>query len=131
MKTLKELRAKYKQLKKESDDIYNQIRLLEKKKILSNFVVGNCYFDIEFNTLIKIVAISNSYVYYILLDEDYIGRDSSYVDDVTGWVKITSEQFKKGYLLTLKNIQDPNWEIIKKYNWSDFIIEINKSINKE
>lgn len=131
MKTLKELRAKYKQLKKESDDIYNQIRLLEKKEILSNFVVGNCYFDIKFNTLIKIVAISNSYVYYILLDEDYIGRDSSYVYDVTGWVKITSEQFKKGYLLTLKNIQDPNWEIIKKYNWSDFIIEINKSINKE
>lgn len=32
MKTLKELRAKYKQLKKESDDIYNQIRILEKKK---------------------------------------------------------------------------------------------------
>lgn len=114
MKTLKELRAKYKQLKKESDDIYNQIRLLEKKEIRSSFTVGNCYFDIEFNTLIKIVAISNSYVYYICVDEDYIGRDSSYIYDVTGWVKITSEQFKKGYLLTLKNIQDPNWEIIKK-----------------
>lgn len=50
---------------------------------------------------------------YKQLKEDYIGRDSSYVYDVTGWVKITSEQFKKGYLLTLKNIQDPNWEIIK------------------
>lgn len=131
MKTLKELRAKYKQLKKESDDIYNQIRLLEKKEILSNFVVGNCYFDIKFNTLIKIVAISNSYVYYILLDEDYIGRDSSYIYDITGWVKITSEQFKKGYLLALKNIQDPNWKIVEEHNWSDFIIEINKSINKE
>lgn len=131
MKTLKELRAKYKQLKKESDDIYNQIRLLEKKEILSNFVVGNCYFDIEFNTLIKIVAISNSYVYYICVDEDYIGRDSSYIYDVTGWVKITSEQFKKGYLLVLKNIQDPNWKIVEEHNWSDFIIEINKSINKE
>ena len=53
METLKELRAKYKQLKKERDDIYNKIRILEKKEILSNFVVGNCYFDIEFNTLIK------------------------------------------------------------------------------
>lgn len=131
MKTLKELRAKYKQLKKESDNIYNQIRLLEKKEIRSSLTIGNCYFDIEFNTLIKIVAISNSYVYYICLDEDYIGRDSSCICDVTSWVKITSEQFKKGYLLVLKNIQDPNWEIIKKYNWSDFIIEINKSINKE
>lgn len=131
MKTLKELRAKYKQLKEESKDIYNQIRILEKREILSNFIVGDCYFDIEFNTLIKIIAKSNSYVYYICVDEDYISRDSSYIYDITGWVKITSEQFKKGYLLTLKNIQDPNWEIIKKYNWSDFIIEINKSINKK
>lgn len=128
METLKELRAKYKQLKKERDDIYNKIRILEKKEILSNFVVGNCYFDIKFNTLIKIVSISNSYVYYICVDEDYIGRDSSYIYDITGWVKITSEQFKKGYLLALKNIQDPNWEIVEEHNWNDFIIEI---INKE
>ena len=131
MKTLKELRAKYRQLKKESKDIYNQIRILEKKEILSNFTVGDCYFDIEFNTLIKIVAISNSYIYYICIDEDYIGRDSSYIYDITGWVKITSGQFKKGYLLVLKNIQDPNWKIVEEHNWSDFIIEINKSINKE
>lgn len=131
MKTLKELRAKYKQLKKESVNIYNQIRLLEKKEIRSSLTVGNCYFDIEFNTLIKIVAGSNSYVYYICVDEDYISRDSSYIYDITGWVKITSEQFKKGYLLALKNIQDPNWKIVEEHNWSDFIIEINKSINKE
>lgn len=131
METLKELRVKYKQLKEESKNIYNQIRILEKREILSNFVVGDCYFDIEFNTLIKIVARSNSYVYYICIDEDYIGRDSSYIYDITGWVKITSEQFKKGYLLALKNIQDPNWEIVEEHNWSDFIIEINKSINKE
>ena len=131
METLKELRAKYKQLKEESKNIYNQIRVLEKREIFSNFAVGDCYFDIEFNTLIKIVGKSDSYIYYICVDEDYIGRDSSYIYDITGWVKITSEQFKKGYLLALKNIQDPNWEIIKRYNWSDFIIEINKSINKE
>ena len=131
METLKELRAKYKQLKEESKNIYNQIRILEKREILSNFVVGDCYFDIEFNTLIKIIARSNSYVYYICVDEDYIGRDSSYIYDITGWVKITSEQFKKGYLLALKNIQDPNWKIVEEHNWSDFIIEINKSINKE
>lgn len=128
METLKELRAKYKQLEEESKNIYNQIRILEKREILSNFVVGDCYSDIEFNTLIKIVARSNSYVYYICVDEDYIGRDSSYIYDITGWVKITSEQFKKGYLLALKNIQDPNWEIVEEHNWNDFIIEI---INKE
>lgn len=131
METLKELRAKYKQLKSESNIIHNQIKVLERQEVLSNFVVGNCYFDINFNTLIKIVAISDSCVYYICIDEDCIGRDSSYIYNITGWVKITSEQFKKGYLLALKNIQDPNWEIVEEHNWSDFIIEINKSINKE
>lgn len=30
METLKELRAKYKQLKSESDNIYNQIKILER-----------------------------------------------------------------------------------------------------
>lgn len=131
METLKELRAKYKQLKEESNNIHNQIKILERKEISSNVTVGDCYFDIEWRTLIKIVGKSDSYVYYICVDEDYIARDSSCIYDITGWVKITSEQFKKGYLLALKNIQDPNWEIVKEYNWSDFIIEINKSINKE
>lgn len=131
METLKELRAKYKQLKKESNNIHNQIKILERKEISSNFTVGDCYFDIEWRTLIKIVGKSDSYVYYICVNETYINRDSSCIYDITGWVKITSEQFKKGYLLALKNIQDPNWEIVKEYNWSDFIIEIEKSINKE
>lgn len=131
METLKELRAKYKQLKKESNNIHNQIKILERKEISSNFTVGDCYFDIEWRTLIKIVGKSDSYVYYICVNETYISRDSSCIYDITGWIKITSEQFKKGYLLALKNIQDPNWEIVKEYNWSDFIIEIEKSINKE
>lgn len=131
METLKELRAKYKQLKKESNNIHNQIKILERKEISSNFTVGDCYFDIEWRTLIKIVGKSDSYIYYICVNETYINRDSSCIYDITGWVKITSEQFKKGYFLALKNIQDPNLEIVKEYNWSDFIIEINKSINKE
>lgn len=131
METLKELRAKYKQLKEESNDIHNQIKILERKEISSNFTIGDCYFDIEWGTLIKIVGKSDSYVYYICVNETYISKDSSYIYDITGWVKITSEQFKKGYILSLKNIQDPNWEIVKEYNWSDFIIEIKKSINKE
>ena len=33
METLKELRVKYKQLKKEGDDIYNKIKILEKKEL--------------------------------------------------------------------------------------------------
>lgn len=131
METLKELRAKYKQLKEESNNIHNQIKILERKEISSNFTIGDCYFDIEWGTLIKIVGKSDSYVYYICVNETYISRDSSYIYDITGWEKITSEQFKKGYILSLKNIQDPNWEIVKEYNWSDFIIEIKKSINKE
>lgn len=131
METLKELRAKYKQLKEESNDIHNQIKILERKEISSNFTIGDCYFDIEWGTLIKIVGKSDSYIYYICVNETYISRDSSYIYDITGWEKITSEQFKKGYILSLKNIQDPNWEIVKEYNWSDFIIEIKKSINKE
>lgn len=131
METLKELRAKYKQLKEKSNDIHNQIKILERKEISSNFTIGDCYFDIEWGTLIKIVGKSDSYIYYICVNETYISRDSSYIYDITGWEKITSEQFKKGYILSLKNIQDPNWEIVKEYNWSDFIIEIKKSINKE
>lgn len=131
METLKELRAKYKQLKEESNNIHNQIKILERKEISSNFTIGDCYFDIKWGTLIKIVGKSDSYVYYICVNETYISRDSSYIYDITGWEKITSEQFKKGYILSLKNIQDPNWEIVKEYNWSDFIIEIEKSINKE
>lgn len=131
METLKELRAKYKQLKEESNNIHNQIRILERKEISSNFTIGDCYFDIEWGTLIKIVGKSDCYIYYICVNETYISRDSSYIYDITDWEKITSEQFKKGYILSLKNIQDPNWEIVKEYNWSDFIIEIKKSINKE
>ena len=42
METLKELRAKYKQLKSESDIIHNQIKVLERQEALSNFTVGDC-----------------------------------------------------------------------------------------
>ena len=102
------------------------IWILEKKEILSNFVVGNCYFDINFNTLIKIVGISNSYIYYICTDEDYIGRDSSYIYDITGWVKITSEQFKDAYLAVIKDIQDPDLEDETESNWDRTLKSIVK-----
>ena len=132
METLKELRAKYKQLKSESNNIYNQIKVLERQEVLSNFTVGDCYLDIEYNSLIKIISIKDSYVYYICIDETCISRDSSYIYDITGWVKITSQQFKNAYLAVIKDIQDPDLEDRNKSNLG-IILEsiILESINKE
>ena len=132
METLKELRAKYKQLKSESDNIYNQIKVLERQEVLSNFTVGDCYLDIEYNSLMKIISIKDSYVYYILIEETCISRDSSYIYDITGWVKITSQQFKNAYLAVIKDIQDPDLEDRNKSNLG-IILEsiILESINKE
>ena len=132
METLKELRAKYKQLKSESDIIHDQIRVLERQEVLSNFAVGDCYFDIEWNSLIKIISIKNSYVYYILIEEACISRDSSYIYDIEGWVKITSQQFKNAYLAAIKDIQDPNLEDKDKSNLNIVLDSIIlESINKE
>lgn len=131
METLKELRAKYKQLKSESDNIYNQIKVLERQEVLSNFTVGDCYLDIEYNSLMKIISIKNSYVYYILIDETCISRDSSYIYDITGWVKITSQQFKNAYLAVIKDIQDPDLDETKESNLSIILKSIVESTNKE
>lgn len=132
METLKELRAKYKQLKSESDIIHNQIKVLERQEVLSNFAVGDCYFDIEWNTLIKIISIKTSYVYYILIEENCISRDSSYIYDIEGWVKITSQQFKNAYLAAIKDIQDPYLEDKDESNLNIVLKSIiSESINKE
>lgn len=132
METLKELRAKYKQLKSESNNIYNQIKVLERQEVLSNFTVGDCYLDIEYKSLMKIISIKDNYVYYILIDENCISRDSSYIYDITGWVKITSQQFKNAYLAVIKDIQDPDLEDRNESNLG-IILEsiILESINKE
>lgn len=131
METLKELRAKYKQLKSESNNIYNQIKILERQEVLSNFTVGDCYLDIEYKSLIKIISIKDNYVYYILIEENCISRDSSYIYDITGWVKITSQQFKNAYLATIKDIQDPDLEDRDESNLSIILKSIVESINKE
>lgn len=132
METLKELRAKYKQLKSESNNIYNQIKVLERQEVLSNFTVGDCYLDIEYKSLMKIISIKDNYVYYILIEETCISRDSSYIYDITGWVKITSQQFKNAYLAVIKDIQDPDLEDRNESNLG-IILEsiILESINKE
>lgn len=131
METLKKLRAKYKQLKSESNNIYNQIKVLERQEVLSNFTVGDCYLDIEYKSLIKIISIKDNYVYYILIEENCISRDSSYIYDITGWVKITSQQFKNAYLATIKDIQDPDLEDRDESNLSIILKSIVESINKE
>lgn len=67
MEILEELRNKYKKLKEESNNIYSKIRILEKKEAISKFTVGDCYLDTIWNTLIKIVSISDSYIYIICI----------------------------------------------------------------
>ena len=131
METLKELRAKYRQLKSESNNIYNQIKILERKAVLPNFKVGDCYLDTVWNTFIKIVSIRNGYIYYLLIDETYISRDSSYIYDIEGWVKITSEQFKDAYLNVIKDIQDPDLDDTKESNFGKILKYVIESINKE
>ena len=132
MKTLKELRAKYKQLKSESNIICNQIKILERQEALSNFTVGDCYFDTIWNNLIKIVSIHDNYIYYICLDDSNMSRDNIYIYDIEDWVKITSEQFKNAYLAVMKDIRDPDLEVRNESNF-DIILKsiILESTNKE
>ena len=132
METLKELRAKYKQLKSESNSIYNQIKVLERQEALSNYTVGDCYFDTIWNNLIKIVSICNNYIYYICLDDSNISRDNIYIYDIEDWVKITSEQFKNAYLAVIKDIQDPDLEVRNESNFNIILKSIIlESTNKE
>ena len=126
METLKELRAKYKQLKKESDNIYSKIRAIEKK---SEFTVDNCYLDTIYNNLIKIISIKDNYVYYICLDKNYIARDKSYIFDIEGWERITPKQFKNAYIAIMKDIQDPNLGDNIRSNWDIVYNSIVTNVN--
>ena len=130
METLKKLRAKYKQLKSESNIIHNQIKVLERQEALSKFTVGDCYFDTIWNNLIKIVSIHDNYIYYICLSEACITRDNSYIYDIENWKKITSHQFKDAYLATMKDIRDPDFEEGPESNWNKALDSIISSLNK-
>ena len=131
MEILEELRNKYKKLKEESNNIYSKIRTLEKKEAISKFTVGDCYLDTIWNTLIKIVSISDSYIYYMYLDDAIISRDNSYIFDIEGWEKITSEQFKDAYLAVTKDIQDPDLNVKEESNWDIAFKSILESVNNE
>ncbi len=131
MEILEELRNKYKKLKEESNNIYSKIRILEKKEAISKFTVGDCYLDTIWNTLIKIVSISDSYIYYMYLDDAIISRDNSYIFDIEGWEKITSEQFKDAYLAVTKDIQDPDLNVKGESNWDVTLKSVVESINNK
>lgn len=131
MEILEELKNKYKKLNEEINNIYSKIRTLEKKEAISKFTVGDCYLDTIWNTLIKIVSISDSYIYYMYLDDATISRDNSYIFDIEGWEKITSEQFKDGYLAVIKDIQDPDLDDTKESNWNVTLKSVVESINNK
>mgnify|MGYP007089389126 FL=1 len=131
MEILEKLRNKYKKLKEESNNIYSKIRILEKKEAISKFTVGDCYLNTTWNTLIKIVSISDSYIYYMYLDDAVISRDNSYIFDIEGWKKITSHQFKDAYLAVMKDIQDPDFEDQEESNWDIAFKSILESVNNE
>lgn len=127
METLEELRSKYKKLQKESNNLCNRIRALEKEEV-SKFIVGDCYLDTIWNNLIKIVSIKDNYIGYLCLDNASISRESRYISDIKLWRKITSEQFKNAYIAVMKDIQDPNFGE-EETNWLTVYKSIINSIN--
>lgn len=48
---------------------------------------------------------------------------------IEGWERITSEQFKKAYLATMNDIQNPDFEKGSKSNWNRILDSIIISIN--
>ena len=128
METLKELRNQYKKLVEESNNIYGKIREIEKKDAISKFTVGDCYLDTRWNDVVKIVSIENDYIYYICVSEACIKRDGAYIFGIVDWEKITSEQFKDGYLAVMKDIQDPDLDDGKESNWNIALNAIIKSV---
>lgn len=129
METLEELKNTYKKLQEESNNLYNKIKVLEKRNEISKFTVGDCYLDTIWNRLIKIVSIKDDYIYYICLDEASIIRDNFYIYDIENWKKITSHQFKDAYLATMKDIRDPDFEEGLESNWNKALNSIINSVN--
>ncbi len=131
METLEELKNKYKKLQEESSNIYSKIRVLENKKTISKFTVGDCYLDTRQDNLIKIVSIQDNYVYYMCLDNLSICRENSCLSYIQGWKKITSEQFKNAYLAIMKDMRDPDLGDEIGSNWNIVYNSIVTSVNKK
>lgn len=113
----------------ESNNIYSKIRELEKKEVYSKYTVGNCYVDKTWNYLVKIVSIKDHWIGYICLKRDSISRYVSNIYDIRNWEKITSEQFKNAYLVTMKDIQDPDFKDQEESNWDRVYKSIMNSVN--
>lgn len=131
METLQELKNKYKKLQKESNKLRSKIKTLEKKDVVSKIAVGDCYLDLTWNYLMKIISIENNYAYYICLGKNSISRENFYIFDIENWKKITSKQFKNVYLAILKDIQDPDLNNKKESNYNIVLNSIISSFNKE
>lgn len=129
METLEELKNTYRKLQEESNNLYNKIKILERRDAISKFNVGDCYLNTKWNNLIKIVSIKDNYIYYIRLDNGSISRESVYVFDIELWEKITSEQFKNAYRALMKDIQDPDFDEKTESNWLTVYKSIMNSIN--
>lgn len=131
MEILEKLKNKYKKLQEESNNLYSKIRVLENKKTISKFTVGDCYLDTRQDNLIKIVSIQDNYVYYICLDNLSICRENSCLSYIQGWKKITSEQFKNAYLAIMKDMRDPDLGDEIGSNWNIVYNSIVTSVNKK
>ena len=129
METLQDLRNTYKKLQEESNNIYSKIRELEKKEVYSKYTVGNCYVDKTWNDLVKIVSIKDYWVGFICLKRASISRYVSNIYDIRNWEKITSEQFKNAYLVTMKDIQDPDFKDKEESNWDRVYKSIMNNVN--
>lgn len=129
METLKDLRNTYKKLQEKSNNIYSKIKELEKKEVYSKYTVGNCYVDKTWNYLVKIVSIKDHWISFICLKRASISRHVSNIYDIRNWEKITSEQFKNAYLVTMKDIQDPDFKNKEESNWDRVYKSIMNNVN--
>ena len=99
METLEELKNKYKKLQEESNNLYSEIRALEKKEARSKFTVGDCYIDKVWNYLLKIVSIKNNWIYFICLKDAAISRYVSNIYDFKTGRKLHQNNLKTLILL--------------------------------
>lgn len=131
METLEELKEKFDKLNKERSILFKKILELENQETFKEFTVGNCYLDIWNNRFAKVIAIDSDELCAIVIDECSIKRDWLTVEDIKNWKKITPHQFKDIYLVTMKNIRDPDFEEGPESNWNRALDSIINGVNKE
>lgn len=131
METLKKLQEKLNKLNKERNTLYNEIIELKQQEAFKKFNIGECVIDTDCNDFKKITAIRDTFFYSICVDEKSICEDWSSLDDLKGWVKITSKQFDSIFNAVLKDIQNPKLEDKKDSNWTVTFKSIVESINKK